>query len=106
MMEFLQKSQGNAPLVPFMTTEVTVLLTLMHKFIKQSELQAANSPAKIAKLKVLETGIHLATADIDVAFAATATLTKALKEKKLCQLQMYEYKKQCCAMLATIVTKM
>ena len=50
-----------------MTPEVTVILgTLMQKFIKQSELQAANSPAKITKLKVLETGIHVATADIDV----------------------------------------
>ena len=36
-----------------MTTEVTVILeTLMQEFIKQSELQAANSPAKIAKLNV------------------------------------------------------
>ena len=66
-----------------MTTEVTVLLEiLLQKFIKQSELQVANSPAKIAKLNVLETSNHLAIADIDVGFAATATLTKALKEKK------------------------
>ena len=65
-----------------MTTEVTVLLeTLMQKFIKESEFQVANNLAKIAKLNALETGIHLATADIDVGFAATATLTKALKEK-------------------------
>ena len=57
-----------------MITEVTVLLeTLMQNFIKQSELQAANSPTKIVKLNVLEIGIHLATADIDVGFAVTAT---------------------------------
>ena len=88
-----------------MTTEIAVLLeTLMQKFIKQSELQALNSPAKISKLNVLETGIHLATADIDVGFAATATLIKALKEKKLNKLQMYEFNKECCAML-TIDTK-
>ena len=47
----------------------------------------------------------MATADIDERFSATATLTKALKEKKLSQLQMYQLKKECCAMLATIVTK-
>ena len=106
MMPYLQNFQGNAPLVPFMTTEVTVILeTLMQKFIKQSELQAPNSPAKIAKLNVLETGIHLATAGIDVGFIVTATYTKALKEEKLSQLQMYEFRKECCAMLATIVTK-
>ena len=67
MMPYLQKFQGNASHVPFMTTEVTVLLgTLLQEFIKQSELQAANTPAKIAKLNVLETGIHSANADIDV----------------------------------------
>ena len=47
----------------------------------------------------------MATADIDVGFAATAMLTKALKEKKQSQLKSYEFKKECCAMLATIVTK-
>ena len=99
-------SSRNTPLVPFMTTEITVLLeTLMQKFIKQSEMWAANSPAKIAKFNVLEIGIHLATADIAVGFAATVTLTKALKEKKLSQLQMYEFKKEYCTMLAAIVTK-
>ena len=77
----------------------------MQKFIKQNELQAANSPAKIPKLNVLETGIHWAAAVIVVGFAATAILIKALKEKKPSQLQMYELKKECCAMLATIVTK-
>ena len=53
IMPYLQKFQGNAPLEPFMTTEVTVLLgILMQNFIKQSELQAANSPAKIASQSV------------------------------------------------------
>ena len=47
----------------------------MQKFIKQSELQAANSPAKIARLNVFDAGIHLATADIDVGFAAIVTHT-------------------------------
>ena len=54
----------------------------MQKFIKQSEMQAANSPVKIAKLNVMETGIHVAPSDVDVGFSATATLTKAYKETK------------------------
>ena len=79
-----------------MNTEGIVLLdTLKHKFIKQSELQVAKSPTKITKLNVLERGIHFATADIDIGFAATATLTKALKEKK-----------GMLAMMATVDTKL
>ena len=46
-------------------------------------MQAANSLVKIAKLNVMETGIHVAPSDVDVGFAAAATLTKAYKEKKL-----------------------
>ena len=77
----------------------------MQKFIKQSEMQAANSPVKIAKLNVMETGIHVAPFDVDVGFAVTATLTKAYKEKKLSQQQVFELKKECCAMLTAVVTK-
>ena len=106
MMPYLQKFQGDAPLLPFTAPEGTVLLeTLMQKFIKQSEIQAANCPVKIAKLNVMETGIHVAHSDVDVGFAATATLTKAYKEKKLSQQQVLQLKKECRAMLAAIVTK-
>ena len=96
MMPYLQKYQGYAPLLPFTAVEVTVLLeTLMQKFVKQSEMQAANSPVKIAKLIVMETGIHVTPSDVDEGFAATPTMTKAYKE----------YKKGFCAVLAAIVTK-
>ena len=80
LMPYLQKFQSDAPLLPFVANEVTVLLeTLMHKFVKQSELQEANTAAKIGRLNVMETAIHLAPSDIDVGFAATGTLNKVLK---------------------------
>ena len=51
MVPYLQKFQTDTLLIAFTTTEVTVLLeTLMQKFIKQSEMQAANTVVKIAKL--------------------------------------------------------
>ena len=65
MMPYLQQFQGDAPLLPFTATEVTVLLeTLMQKFIKQSKMQTV----KIVKLNVMETGIHVAPSDVDVGF--------------------------------------
>ena len=86
MMPYLQKFQGDAPLLPFTATEVTFLLeTLMQNFMKQSEMQAVNSAVKIAKLNVMKTSIHLAPSDVDVGFAAAATLSKVTKEKKLSQ---------------------
>ena len=106
MMPFLQKFQGDAPLAPFMATELTVLLeTLMQKFIKQTELQEASTPAKIARLNVMNTGIHAPTDNVDVGFAARATLTNAIKEKTVSKRQVLEFKKECCTMLAAIVDK-
>ena len=106
IMPYLQKFQRDALLLPFTATEETVLLeTLMQKLIQQSEMQAANIPIKIAKLNIMETGIHVAPSDVDVGFAARATLTKTYKEKKLSQQEVVELKKGCCAMLAAIVNK-
>ena len=84
---------------------VDVTETLMQKFIKQSEMQAANTVVKIAKLNVMDTTIHVAPSDVDVGFAATDTLTKAVNEKKLSSQQVFEFKKECCTMLAAIVSK-
>ena len=106
MMPFLQKFQGDAPLVPFIATELTVLLeTLMQKFIKQTELQVASTPAKIVKLNVMDTGIYVPTDDVDVGFAARATLNKVIKENKVSKRQVVEFRKDCCTMLAAIVNK-
>ena len=106
MVPYLQKFQTDTPLIALTTTEITVLLeTLMQKFIKQSEMQAANTVVKIAKLNVIDTTIHMAPSDVDIGFAATDTLTKAVNEKKLSSQQVFEFKKECCTMLAAIVSK-
>ena len=86
IMPYLQKFQGDAPLLPFTATEITVLLeTLMQKFTKQSEMQAANSAVKIAKLNIMETSIYLGPSDVDLGVAAAAALSKVTKEKKISQ---------------------
>ena len=54
----------------------------MAKFVKRQELEAADSPYKIAKLNVLHTASHVAPSDIDIGFAAKATVDKALRGKK------------------------
>ena len=68
-------------------------------------MQAVNTVVKIAKLNVMDTTIHLAPSDVDVGFAATDTLTKAVNEKKLSSQQVFEIKKECCTMFAAIVSK-
>ena len=79
--------------------------TMIRKFVKKKELDAANTAYKIAKVDVLSIDHQVTGCQIDVGFATAATLAKRLKEKKISELQMLEFRRECCTMLATIVTK-
>ena len=106
MRSFLQIFQSDGPLLPFITSELqTLLQTLMGKFVKRSELEGADSAYKIAKLNVLEAATHVAPSEIDIGFAVKTTLEKALRDRKISQLQVLEFRKECESMLVTTVTK-
>ena len=77
----------------------------MGKFVKRQELKGAGTPLKISKVSVLETVNHVAASQIDIVFAAAATLSRAQKERKVSQLQGLEFRKQSAIMLAIIVSK-
>ena len=77
----------------------------MGKFVKRSELWGAGTPLKISTVSLLETVIHVAASQIDVGFAAAATVSRVLKEKKVSQLQALEFRKECAMKLAIIVAK-
>ena len=48
---------------------------------------------------------HVAPSDIDIEFAVKATVDTALREKKVSQLQVLEFRKECEVMLQTTVSK-
>ena len=107
MKPYLQVFQSDAPLLPFVTSELHALLQiLMGKFVKREELEAADSPYKIAKLNVSHAASHVTPSEIDIGFAAKATVDKALREKRIRQLQVLEFRKECEVMLQTTVSKM
>ena len=107
MRPYLQTFQSDGPLLPFITSELeTLLQTLMGKFMKRAVLEGANSAYKIAKLNVLDSATHVAPSEVDIGFAAKTTLEKVYKEKRISQLQVLEFRKECESMLATIVAKM
>ena len=98
---YLQTFQSDGPLLPFITSELeTLLWTLMGKFMKRAVLESANSAYKIAKLNVLNSATHVAPSEVDIGFAAKTTLEKVYKEKKISQLQVLEFRKECESMLA------
>ena len=106
MRPYLQTFQSNGPLLPFITSELeTFLWILMGKFMKRAVLEGDNSAYKIAKLNVLDSATHVAPSEVDIGFAAKTTLEKVYKEKKISQLQVLEFRKECESMLATTVAK-
>ena len=96
MWSYLQPFQSDGPLLPFITSELeTLLWTLMGKFMKRAVLEGANSAYKIAKLNVLDSATGVAPSEEDIDFAAKTNLEKVYKEKKISQLQVLEFSKEC-----------
>ena len=54
---------------------------------------------------MLDSATHVAPSEVDIGFAAKITLEKVYKEKKISQLQVLEFRKECESMLATTVAK-
>ena len=106
MRPYLQTFQSNWPLLPCITFELeTLLWALMGKFMKRAVLEGANSAYKSAKLNVLDSATHVAPSEVDTGFAGKTTLEKVYKEKKISQLQVMEFRKECDSMLATTVAR-
>ena len=106
MQPYLQVFQSDAPLLPFVTSDLQGLLeTLMSKFVKQGELEKAGTAFKFVKLDVTQPSAQVAPWDADVGFAAKASLEKLLKEKEISDLQAFEFKKDFITMLDSTVAK-
>ena len=98
MRPYLQTFQSVGPLLPSITSELeTLLWILMGKFMKRAY--------NIAKLNVLDSATHVSPSEVDIGFAVKTTLEKVYKKKKMNQLQVLEFRKECESMLATTVVK-
>ena len=106
MEPYLQAFQSDAPLLTFVTSDLQGLLeTLMSKFLKQGELEKAGTTFKLVKLDVTQPSVQVAPRDADVGFAAKASFEKLLKEKKISDLDAFDFKKDCITMLASTVAE-
>ena len=106
MLPYIQIFQSDAPLVPFVISELQILLEiLMGKFVKWKELEKLDSASKISEFDVSLSEHPVASKDIDVGFVAKALIDKLIKDKKVSDLQVLEFRKECQAMLVGTVTK-
>ena len=65
---------------------------LMHKCIKKSVLDSADTMYKIANLDVLDKKSYKAAAEIDVGFAAKVTLANLVKNKAASEKGILEFR--------------
>ena len=68
---------------------------LIYKFVKKSVLDSADTMYKIANLDVLDKKNHKAAAEIDVGFAAKATITNLVKKKTVSERGILELRMEC-----------
>ena len=67
----------------------------MHKFVKKSVFDLADTVYKIANLDVLDKKNHKAAAETEVSFAAKATLANIIKNKALSEKGILEFRMEC-----------
>ena len=81
--KYPQMFQADTPLLPFVTTEIKVLLVINEKVCKTNRRGGCRHPCKTAKVSVSETAIYVTTSENDVGFEAITTLVEALMQEKL-----------------------
>lgn len=103
---FLKKFQSDAPILPFLCTELkTMVTTLLQRFVTQTTLDKANTMAKLAALDVTDKTLLLPAKKVDVGFVAKGLLRKKLADKKTSELQVMAFQTQTRDFLQALVEK-
>ena len=80
---FLVKYKTDEPMIMFLAEDLQSMYSkLMHKFVKKSLLDSADTLYKIANLDILDKQNHKVATEIDIGFAAKAILTTLAKAKQ------------------------
>ena len=103
---FLVKYQTDEPMVMFLSEDLyEMCVKLMHKFVKKSVLDAADTVYKLANLDVLDKKNHKAPADIDIGFAAKSTLGNLARSKSVSDRGILEFRMECTQFLSHVTSK-
>ena len=103
LQSFLTKLQTDRPVTPFLCTDLTsVIRSLMRKFIRPSCLDDADTPEKLLRIDIEDSSNHLTYSKIEIGFKAETKL----KEVKVSERQIMEYRVQCKDFLINTLKKM
>ena len=102
---YLTKFQGDGPMMPFVCSELVVVLTdLMSKFIKPKKLENI-SMYKAATLS-LEAENQVTIQNVNISYGAKSALSQLKTTHKISDLQILEFKGQCLNIYKTVCSKL
>ena len=102
---YLTKFQGDGPIMPFVCSELLVVLTdLMSKFIKPEKLE--NISMYKAVTLSLEAEDQVTIQNVKISYGAKSTLSQLKTTHKISDLQILEFKGQCLNIYKTVCSKL
>ena len=101
----LSKFQGDGPMIPFLCSELLVVLTdLMSKFIKPEKLE--NISMYKAVTLFLEAENQVTIQNVKISYGAKSALSQLKITHKISDLQILEFKGQCLNIYKTVCSKL
>ena len=105
--QFLRHYQRDSPMLPFLSEDLTTLLTgILRQFVKKEHLSSKMSAADVMNFDAEDSSLHKPMRKIEVGFSAEKIVQDLLKKKKITELQMIDFLMQCKAMYVAIVVKL
>ena len=103
---FLVKYQTDEPMIIFLEEDLQSMCSkLIHKLVKKSVLDSADTMYKIANLDVPDKQNHKVATEIDIGFAAKAILTTLAKTKAVNERGVLEFRMNCTKFISYVTSK-
>ena len=100
------KYQTDEPMIMFLAEDLQSMCSkLMHKFVKTSVLDSADTMYKIANLDVLDKQNRKVAIETDIGFAAKAILTTHAKSKAVNERGVLQFRMDCAKFISHVTSK-
>ena len=103
---FHVKYQTDEPMIMFLAEDLQSMCSkLMHKFVKKSVLDSADTMYRIANLDVLDKQNCKVATEIDIGFAEKVILTTLAKSKAVNERGVLEFRMDCTKFISHVTSK-
>ncbi|XP_073712875.1 uncharacterized protein [Misgurnus anguillicaudatus] len=102
---FLTFYQTDVPVIPFLAKDLAELLkSMLRRFVKKEVLKDI-SPLQLVRLDVTDKQSWVNPREVNIGLGAESLLKELLKKKKIGELTVLEFKRDCVKVMSTIIQK-